>query len=125
METSRFVEITGKELIEFVEEQENSNTKRKTAYDIELFNNFIQTSNPAFLGSTSLHELTPQVLYGHLPKFIFGVRRKDGSDCEPTRLKGFLSSIQRYLKKQNYGLTFLLTVCSILQWLLSKQNKRN
>ena len=65
METSRFVEITGKELIEFVEEQENSNTKRKTAYDIELFNNFIQTSNPAFLGSTSLHELTPQVLYGH------------------------------------------------------------
>ena len=45
METSRFVEIRDEELIKFVEEQENPNTKRKTVYDVELFNNFIQTSN--------------------------------------------------------------------------------
>ena len=38
METSssRFVEITDKKLIDLVEEQENPNTKRKTAYDVEL-----------------------------------------------------------------------------------------
>ena len=38
METSsnRFAEITDKKLIEFVEEQENPNTRRKTAYDDEL-----------------------------------------------------------------------------------------
>ena len=40
METSRFVEITDEELIEFVEDQENPNTKRKTAYDVELFKRF-------------------------------------------------------------------------------------
>ena len=34
--SSRFVEITNKKLIKFVEEQENPNTKRKTAYDVEL-----------------------------------------------------------------------------------------
>ena len=34
--TSRFVEMTDKKLIEFVEEQENPNTERKTAYDVEL-----------------------------------------------------------------------------------------
>ena len=34
--TSRFVEMTDKKLIEFVEEQENPNTKRKTAYDVGL-----------------------------------------------------------------------------------------
>ena len=28
--------MTDKKLIEFVEEQENPNTKRKTAYDVEL-----------------------------------------------------------------------------------------
>ena len=44
METSWFVEIRDEELIKFVEEQENPNTKRKTV-DVELFNNFIQTSN--------------------------------------------------------------------------------
>ena len=45
METSWFVEIRDEELVKFVEEQENPNTKRKTFYDVELFNNFIQTSN--------------------------------------------------------------------------------
>ena len=105
METSRFVEITDEKLIEFVEEQENLNTKRKTAYDVELFKSLIQTSNPGLLGSTSVHELSPQVLNDLLSKFIFGVRKKDGSDFEPTSLKGFLSRIQRYLNKQNYGFT--------------------
>ena len=37
METSRFVEITFEELSEFVEEQENPNTKKKTAYDVAWF----------------------------------------------------------------------------------------
>ena len=40
-----------------------------------------------------------------LSKFIFGVRKKNGSEYEPTSLRGFLSSIQRYLNKQNYGFT--------------------
>ena len=34
---SRFVEITDEAMIEFIEEQENTNTKIKTAYDVELF----------------------------------------------------------------------------------------
>ena len=37
METSRFIEITDQELIDSEEEQENQNTKRKTAFDVELF----------------------------------------------------------------------------------------
>ena len=45
METSWFVGIRDEELIKFVEELENPNTKRKPFYDVELFNNFIQTSN--------------------------------------------------------------------------------
>ena len=105
MEASRFVEITDEELTEFVEEQENPNTKRKTTYDVELFKSFIQTSSPGLLDSTSLHELSPEVLNDLLSKFIFGVRKKDGSEYEPTSLRCFLSSIQRYLNKQNYGFT--------------------
>ena len=41
----------------------------------------------------------------HLSKFIFAVRKKDDSDYGPTSLRGFLSSILRYPKKQNYGFT--------------------
>jgi len=38
METSRFVEITDKELIKLIgKKKENPNTKRKTVYEGELF----------------------------------------------------------------------------------------
>ena len=74
MEISRFIEITDQELIESEEEQENQNTKRKTAFDVELFKSFIQTSNPGLLDSTSLHEHSLQVPNDLLSKFIFGVR---------------------------------------------------
>ena len=90
METTWFMEITDQELIETEEEQGNQNTKRITAYDVELFKSFIQTSNPDLLDSTSLHELSLQVPNDLLSKFIFGVRKKDGSDYEPTSLRGFL-----------------------------------
>ena len=46
---SRDLSITDEELIESVEEKENPNTKRKTTIS-------------DLLGSTSLHELSPQVL---------------------------------------------------------------
>ena len=50
-------------------------------------------------------------------KFIFGVSKKAGSDHEPISLRGFLSSIQRYLNKQNYILlhnfsTYSTRICS-------------
>ena len=54
METSRFVEISDEELNEFIEGRQNPNTKKKTAYDVELFKRFIQTSSPGLLDTTSL-----------------------------------------------------------------------
>ena len=97
----RFVDVNDTELTQFLEEQENPNTKRKTAY-IELFRCFIQTVNPcrfAWFWTTSIHKLSPTCtsLSELLSKFINGVRKKDGSEYKPTNLGGFLSSIQRYL----------------------------
>ena len=53
----RFVDVTDTELTQFLEEQENPNTKRYMAY-IELFRCFIQTVNPcrfARFQTTSIH----------------------------------------------------------------------
>ena len=103
------------------------NTKRKTAYDVELFKSFILTSNPGLVGSTSRHELLPQVLNDLFLKFIFGVRKKDGSKYKPTSLRGFLSSIQRYLKKKkkNTASHFLLTLRLKLQWSTLKAKQKD
>ena len=73
---------------------------------MEMFTNIIQTSNPDLLDpSSSINELSPSVLNDLLSRFIFGIRKKDGSEYEPTSLRAFLSSIQKYLSKQNYGFT--------------------
>ena len=60
----------------------------------------------------------------YLSKFIFGVRKIGGSDYRPTSLRGFLSSIQRYLNKRTTASQFLLTLCLKLQWQLSKKKKQ-
>ena len=52
---SRFVDVTDTELTQFLEEQENLNTKRKTVYDVELFKCFVQTVNPDLLVSSYIH----------------------------------------------------------------------
>ena len=76
METSRFVQISDEKLNKFIEGRQNPNTKKKTAYNVELFKRFIQTLTPGLLDSTSLHELSSQVLNDLLSKFIFGVPKK-------------------------------------------------
>ena len=77
MGTSWFVGIREEEVIKFVEEQENPNTKRKTVYDVELFNNFIQTSN-AGLQLVLQHLFTS--FHHNFWTTTFGVGKKDGSD---------------------------------------------
>ena len=81
---SRFVEITDEAMIEFVKGKENTNTTMNTAYDVELFKNFIPTSNPDLLGSTSLHELSPHVLNDYLClTAIFGARKMAPTTIDP------------------------------------------
>lgn len=105
MASNRFVDITDGELNEFLEKQENENTKRKTSYDVELFKAFVQKNHADLLQDRLIHELQPSVLNELLSKFLYGIRKKDGTEYEPSSLRGFLSSIQRYLNKENYGLT--------------------
>ena len=81
--------ITDEKLIEYVDGQKVTNTKRKTEYYVHLFKNFIQT-NPGLLGSTSLLELLLQVLYDHLwihkfERFSF----QHLAISEQTRLRSF------------------------------------
>ena len=38
----------------------------------------------------------------YLTEFIRSVRRKDGGECEPLRLRSLLASVERHLKKNSY-----------------------
>ena len=64
-----------------------------------LVKSFIAKENE----SRPLEELSPQELDLYLSRFILAVRKKNGEEYEPTTLRGFIASVERYLKKCQYS----------------------
>ena len=53
--------------------------------------------------SFEIEQLSLEELDGHLSKFLLAVKKKNGDESEPTTLRSFLSSVERYLKKRRYS----------------------
>ena len=82
---------------EFIDGQENENTKKETKHDVALFHEFL-----VFKGETrQMNELTPQELNKFLSEFLITVRKKeDNEEYEPNSLRAFCASFERHLKKK-------------------------
>ena len=48
-------------------------------------------------------EIPPQELDNYLSRFLLSVRKKNGDEYEPSTLRGFIASTERYLKKCRYS----------------------
>ena len=92
---------------EFIDGQENENTKKKTKHDVALFHEFL-----VLKGETrQMDELTPQELNKFLSEFLITVRKKeDNEEYEPNSLRAFFASFERHLKKKNHGLCLMKDV---------------
>ena len=88
-----------------MEENENQNTSRKTRQDLALFKAFLSQKT-----KSEPEELTPKQLDSHLQEFVLGVRKQDGSNYEPASLRSIIASIERFLKKKNYGYSIINSV---------------
>ena len=101
--SKRFNEINEKDIDEFNEAEENQNTKRKTKLDVNLIHSYIPTEAISHVnGPPRMEKLSPSELDTYLSKFLLAVRKKNGEKYEPTTLRGFVSSVERYLKKHRY-----------------------
>ncbi len=49
-----------------------------------------------------MEELSPSQLDTYLSKFLLAVRKQNGEEYGPTTLRGFISSVERYLNKHRY-----------------------
>jgi len=70
---------------EFIDGQENENTKKKTKHDVAMFHEFL-----VFKGreTRQMDELTPQELNKFLSEFLITVRKKeDNEEYEPNSLR--------------------------------------
>ena len=98
---SRFADIVSVE--QFIEDQENENTKKKTEHNVALLKEFLTLENESRL----MEEMAPKELNAYISKFIITVRKKDNDDdYEPSSLRSLMASFERYLKKKKNS-TFL------------------
>ena len=100
---SRFASIGDEEVKEFTEKFENENTKKKTLYDIKDFKEYLDACDE----KREIEDTTPVELQEIIKKFILAVRKKNGEEYEPSSLRAFIQSIDRHLRKNNYGFSVL------------------
>jgi hypothetical protein len=96
----RFRNVKFDDIDNFLKENENENTKKKTTSDMNLFRTYlVQTGE-----KTEIENLSAEALNEKFSTFLLSVRKKDGSEHEPTTLGGFLCSLGRYLRQKNSNL---------------------
>ena len=72
--TCRFVKFSETEVKSFSEEQQNVNTKKKTLYDLKLFNDFLASEETREIEEIPVAELQALAI-----KFLLGFRKKNGN----------------------------------------------
>ena len=85
-------------IAEFIEEQANKNTLSKTNRDVSLLKEFLRAKEI----DKELENIEAKVFDEILCTFIVEVKKKDGGEYEPTTLRSFISSFDRYLRRKGY-----------------------
>ena len=100
---SRFADITS--VKQFIEDQENENTRKKTQQHVALLEEFLTLRNESRL----IEEIAPKELnaYTSLNLSLRFERTDSNEDYEPSSLRSLMASFERYLKKNNYGFSIM------------------
>ena len=66
----------------FIDNEENSNTRKKTKNDMALLSSFMAKEKE----NRQVEEIPPQELDNYLSRFLLSVRKKNGDEYEPSTL---------------------------------------
>ena len=103
---NRFIYMEDDDVNDFIEQNENVNTRKKTLSHIKLVQSYLLSIGV----SNELHSLAPAELDRHLAKFFVVVRQKYGSEYQPSYLRGIMGSIERHLRRHKYGRSLIRDV---------------
>ena len=98
--SARFVPLEFS-LDKFIDKQANKNTLSKTNRDVALLKEFLRMKEI----DKEMEKWGAKQLDEVLCAFIVSVKKKDGGEYEPTTLRSFISSFDRYLRKKGYPTT--------------------
>ena len=83
----RFVTLDIREVEKFIDNEENSNTRKKSKNDMALLSSFMAKEKE----NRQVEEIPPQELDNYLSRFLLSVRKKNGDEYEPSTLRGFFT----------------------------------
>ena len=121
--SGRFSHISDEDVDQFCIDQQNENTAKKTQYDISLFKEFMANSYSE--EARKLEDIPPSDLQPIIKKFVLAVRKKNGDEYEPSSVRAFVQSIDRYLRQNKYGISVLNdnAFCEVQDILKKKQRQ--
>jgi len=90
-------------LDEFIEERSNKYTWSKTNRNVSSLKEFLRAKE----FDKEIENLEAKELDEVLCAFIVEIKKKDGGEYEPTTLRSFISSFDRYLRKKGYPTTII------------------
>ena len=95
--SDRFCPVEFSDIDKFLEENENENTKNKTLSDIRLFKRYLVNTGE----NTEIENVTAENFNEKISTFLLSVTKKDGTEYEPSTLRGFMCILDRYLRQRN------------------------
>lgn len=90
---------------QFINDQENKNTMKKTLSDIKKLDKFMAERGE----KRKLHTIPMEELDQHIASFIMTIKKPDGEDYEPTSIRNMISSFDRKLGRQGYAYRIIST----------------
>jgi hypothetical protein len=99
VDSNEALNLNDDEIQQFIESNDNRNTSKKTLNDIKKVENFLKQRNE----NRKIHKIPVNELDSLMANFIIAAKKKDGSDYEPTSIRGIISSIDRKLRRHRYG----------------------
>lgn len=94
---SRFQSISYADIDTFLEQNQNINTKQKTQSNVSLFKSYLENRGEY----RNIENLSAKELNEQFSTFLLSVKKRDGTEYEPSTFKGFMCSIDRYLKEKD------------------------
>mgnify|MGYP001799088843 CR=1 FL=1 len=92
--------LTEGEMEEFIKQQRNPRTVKKTGVDVKQFIKFLERE--PYLETRVLTEIPPSELDNYLCHYLLETRKPNGDEYEPDSLTSFRNSINRHLREQQY-----------------------
>ena len=118
---NQFLDVNDSDVDAFNKENENKNTLRKTLGHVRLVQTYLVSQNEV----RDLHNIPPNELSPLLAKFIVSVKQKNGQEFQPSYMRGIIGSVERHMRRHNYGYSVLhdLQFSKMQDTLKSKQKE--